>query len=174
MKWFRLSPRDNKLVRQELDNMLKAKTITPASSAWSFPAIIATKKDGKPRFCVDYRTLNSRMKTKPWPIPQTQEIFDALGGSRVFTTLDLFSGYRQIRMAEDCKEKTAFICRFGTFQFEVMPFGLMNAPFTFQKVMDHLFNDLEFVHVYLDDIVIASKNIGEHEGHLNLVLSRLK
>lgn len=128
--------------------------------------VIASKKDSKPRFCVDYRTLNGRMKADKWPLPRMEEIFDDLEGSKVFTTLDLFSSYWPLRMAEHCKEKTTFVCRFGTFQFEVMPFGLMSAPSTFQRIMDQLVRDLRFVHVYLDDVVVFSKSVKEHVAHL--------
>ena len=127
-----MPPKHQQIVREEIDKMLEAGIIKPASSAWSFPVVIATKKDGQPRFCVDYRQLNRVMKGDRWPIPLIQEIFDELKGSKVFTTLDLFSGYWQILMCDCCAEKTTFVCRYGTYQFQVMPFGLMNAPATFQ------------------------------------------
>lgn len=141
----RMAPKHNELVRDELQKMLRAGIVTSATSAWSFSVVIATKKDGKPRFCVDYRVLNQRMKGDRFPLPKIQEIFDELSGGAVFTTLDFFSGYWQIRMSEDCKEKTTFVCRYGTYQFEVMPFGLMNAPSTFQRMMDGLLGHLPFV-----------------------------
>ena len=165
----RLPPRHNEVVHEELRKMLEAGIITPSISAWSFPIVIASKKDGKPRFCVDYRTLNRRMKADRWPLPKNEEIFDDLEGSSVFTTLDLFSGYWQVRMAENCKEKTNFVCCFGTFQFEVMPFGLMNAPSTFQRMMDQLFRELSFVSVYLDDVVVFSRTVKEYIEHLDEV-----
>ena len=146
--------------------MLKAGIITASSSAWSFPVVIASKKEGKPRFCVDYRALNRVMKADRWPLPKIEELFDDLSGSRFFTTLDLFSGYWQVRMENSCKEKTTFICRFETFQFEVMPFGLMNAPSTFQRIMDFVFRTFNYVQVYLDDVVIHSSTIAEHTEHL--------
>ena len=92
----RLAPKHSDFVRKELNTMLNAGIITPASSAWSFPVEIATKKDGKPRFCVDYRTLNQRMKPVQFPMPKPEEIFEELVGSTVFITLDLFSGYWQV------------------------------------------------------------------------------
>ena len=162
----RLPPRHNGVVREELDKMLEAGIITPSVSAWSFPIVIASKKDGKPRFCVDYRTLNRRMKADRWPLLKIEEIFDDLEGSAIFTTLELFSGYWHVQMADKCKEMTTFVCRFGTFQFEVMPFGLMNAPSTFQRMMDQLFQGLSFARVYLDDVVVFSKSAEEHISHL--------
>ena len=135
----RLPPRHATMVRQELDKMLEAGIITPSRSAWSFTVVNASKKDGKPRFCVDYRALDRVMKAYRWPLPKIQEIFDDLSGSQFFRTFDRFSGYWQDRMDESCIEKTTFICRFGTFQFGVMQFGLMNAPSTFQRMMDFIF-----------------------------------
>ena len=116
--------------------MLEAGIITPAVSAWCFPVVIASKKDGRPRFCVDYRALNKVMKADRWPLPKIEEMFDDLQGSKLFASLELFTGYCQVRLSEEGKEMTTFVCRFGTFQFEVMPFGLMNAPSTFQRMMD--------------------------------------
>ena len=167
----RLAPKHNSIVRKEIDDMLEAGIIVPASSAWSFPVVIASKKDGKHRFCVDYRTLNRVMKADRWPLPKIEEIFDDLEGSTVFTTLDLFSGYWQVKMAEASKEKISFVTRYGTYQFEVMPFGLMNAPSTFQRMMDIVLKDLPFARVYIDDVVIFSKSLDEHLIHLKQVMS---
>ena len=94
----RMSPRHNDFIRKELDNLLDAGIITPASSAWSFPVVIATKKDGTLRFCVDYWSLNRVMKADRWPLPRIEEIFDELSGGSIFTTLDLLSGYWQVKM----------------------------------------------------------------------------
>lgn len=162
----RMAPKHNEIVRKELDGMLKAKIVTPEVSAWSFPVVIATKKDGKPRFCVDYRMLNQRMRADSFPLPKIQKIFDELAGGAVFSTLDFFSGSWQIRMSNRCKAKTTFVCRYGTFQFEVMPFGLMNAPSTFQRMMDGLLGGLQFAKVYLDDVVVFSKTMAAHMEHL--------
>ena len=169
----RLAPKHNEFVRKELDNLLDAGIIVPASSAWSFPIVIASKKDGSLRFCVDYRSLNRVMKADRWPLPRIEEIFDDLRGSTVFTTLDLFTGYWQVKMSETCKEMTTFVTRYGTFQFEVMPFGLMNAPSTFQRMMDVVLKGLEFVRVYIDDIVVFSKSMDDHISHLTDVFARL-
>ena len=95
--------------------MEEAGIIKPSISAWSFPVVIVRKMDGTTRFYVDYRLLNSQMKPDKWPLPKVQEIYDDLEGSKVFSTLDLFSGYWQVRMADECNEKTTFACRNGTF-----------------------------------------------------------
>ena len=114
-KLRRVPPAYNEIIKKEVDRMLKAGIITRIESAWTSPVVIVTKKDGSPRFCVDYRRLNAIMKRDRWPMPRVDEIFDEINGSKIFTTIDLFQGYWQIRMDEACKEKTTFICRYGTF-----------------------------------------------------------
>lgn len=116
--------------------MFRAGIITPECSAWSFPVVIARKKDEITRFYVDYRMLNQRIKADWWPLPNIEVIFEELRGGTIFTTLDLFTGYGQICMTEKCKEMTTFLCSFGKFKLEVMPLGLMNAPLTLQRMMD--------------------------------------
>ncbi len=103
--------------------MLEAGIITPVESPWISSVVIATKKDGSPRFCVDYRKLNAVMVGDRWPLLQIDEILDDMKGRTVLTTIELFQGYWQIKMYEACEEKTAFICRYGTFHFEVMLLG---------------------------------------------------
>ena len=169
----RMSPRDNQTVREEIDKMLRAGIIVPADSAWAFPVVIVAKKDGSPRFCIDYRILNGRIKPSRWPIPHIEEIFDDLRGAVIFTTLDLFSGYWQIQMEESHKDITTFTTRFGNFRFEVMPMGLINAPSTFQKMMDGLLKDIPFARAYLDDVVIFSASLEDHLEHLQVVLTLL-
>ena len=100
--------------------MLQAGIITPIESAWKSLIVLATKKDGSPRFCIEFRKLNAVMKSDKWPVPCVEEIFDDLRGSSVFSTLVLVQGYWKIKMDETCQEKTTFMCRFGTHQFEVM------------------------------------------------------
>ena len=152
---------------------MDAGIIVPASSDWSFPVVIASKRDGSLRFCVDYRSLNKVMNADRWPLPHIEEIFDDLRGKTVFTTLDLFTGYWQVRMADASKEMTTFITRYGTFQFEVMPFGLMNAPSTFQRMMDIVLQGFSVVRVYIDDVVVFSKSLDEHVRHLKEVFIRI-
>ena len=131
------------------------------------------KKDGKSRFCVDYRTLNRRMKADRWALAKTEEIFDDLEGSKVFSTFDLFSGYWQVWMAEQCKDKTTFVCCYGTYKFKIMPFGLMNAPSTFQRTMDLVFRDLGHVRCYLDYVLVHSRTWEERIAHLVKVIDIL-
>lgn len=118
--------------------------INPSDSSWSFPVVIATKEDGKRRFCVDYRTLHQRINPSRWPIPHIEEILDEVKGSHIFSTLYLFQRYWEVNMADACKEHTTFVTRFGAFSFAVMSFDLIDAPGTFQKMMEHLLKDLPF------------------------------
>jgi len=169
----RMPPTHNVIVKAEIEKMLRAGIIRPISSEWSFPVVIATKKDGKPRFCIDYRLLNQRMFADRWPLPKQLEIFDEMKSAVVFTGLDFFTGYWQFLMALECATYTTFTCRYGTYAWNVMPMGLMNAPSTFQRAMDKLLGDLPFVRVYLDDIIVFSESIEEHLEHLEVVLDRI-
>ncbi len=129
------------------------------------------------RFCVDYRALNSVKIKDKYPIPNIQLlIIDSLHGAKYFSTLDLLSGYWQIEIAEKHKYKTAFICEYGLYEFNCMPFGLCNAPGTFQQAMNNILKKVlyEFALVYLDDIIVFSKTIDDHITHLNAVFELLE
>ena len=127
------------------------------------------------RMCVDYRGLNDITIKNTFPIPRIDDLHDRLAHATIFTKLDLFTGYHQIPVHPPDRYKTAFITRYGTYQFNVMPFGLANAPATFQTAMNTLFYDLldKSVIVYLDDILIYSRNEYDHYAHLHDVFTRL-
>ncbi len=127
-----------------------------------------------PRFCVDYRNLNSVMHADRCPLLRVEEILVDMRGSSVFITIDLFQGYWQIKIDETCKKKAAFICRYGTFQIEVMPFGLMNSQATFQRMPDRILLNVAHVLCYVDDVVVFSKDTEEHASHLENVFATLK
>lgn len=114
------------------------------SSSWSFPVVIAKNKDGNPRFCVNYRFLNQRIKADLWPIPKIQKKLVDLSNGKFCTALELFSGYWQIIFGEEFKEKDTFVCTFGAFYFDFMPFELIKALSTFQRMMEHIFRELLF------------------------------
>lgn len=138
----------------------------PVSSHWSFRVVLVTNKDGKPRFCVEGGELKQKMKADRRHIPKIQEIFDKLAVGEVFSTLDLFSGCWKIRVDENCKEMTTLVFLSGTFQLEVVTLGLMNVPSNFQRMMDRILMDLEFVRTYLDDAVVFNCNIKKNWNNI--------
>ena len=125
---YRPSPENALFQSDEVDKMLKMKLITESESPWSSPVVVVGKKTGDKRFCVDYRKLNSFTKENAYPLPVIQELLDQMGGARYYSSLDLLSGYWQVEMAPEDREKTAFVTADGLFEFVVMPFGLCNAP----------------------------------------------
>lgn len=153
--------------------MLLANHIKPVASRWSVSIAVALKPDGSPCLCNDYRSLNNEMKAEGFPIPNMEEIVEYVSESEFFITMDLFSGYCQIPMAEDSKEMTTFTRKFGTFSWELTSFGLMNAPATFQLLTSSLIADLPFVRVYIDGGVVLSKTLQEHVGHDSQIIQRL-
>ena len=138
--------------------------------------MVVFKKTGEIRMCVDYRLINAKTRKDAYPLPRIDKSLDALTGAQWFSTLDLASGYTQVPMAEKDKAKTAFCTPFGLFEFNRMPFGLCNAPSTFQRLMERIFGDqsCQSLLLYLDDIVIFSQTFDQHLQRLELVLTRLK
>ena len=123
-------------MNEEVGKMLSKGVIRPSSSPWSSPVVMVRKKNGSWRFCIDYRKLNAVTHQDASPLPRIDATLESLAGSTLFTTLDLASGYWQVEIEEDDKEKTAFSTEKGLFEFNVMPFGLTNAPATFQRLME--------------------------------------
>src|SRR5690349_16650875 len=128
------------------------------------------------RLCVDYRALNEITVKNKYPLPRVEDLIDQLKGAKIFSKIDLRSGYHQIRIDEKDTEKTAFRTRYGHYEFLVLPFGLTNAPATFMDLMQQIFHEnLDvFVIIYLDDILIYSKTMKEHHKHLRVVLDILR
>lgn len=156
--------------------MLDKGWIRPSKSPWSAPTLFVKKKDGSLRLCIDYCAVNRLTIKDSYPIPRIDDVLDRLSNAKIFSKLDLASGYHQIRVAEKDVEKTAFGSRFGLFEFLVLPFGLINAPATFMKAMNSMFVEYlnEFIILYLDDILIYSRSRDEHWAHLKLVFRKLK
>jgi len=173
---YHLSPRELEEVKEQLTMLIEAGFIQPSKSPYGAPIIFVPKPNGKLRMCVDYRQLNSSTIKNRYPLPRIDELLDRLQGSSVFTKLDLQSGYWQIRIKEEDIPKTAFRTRYGHFEWKVLPFGLTNAPATFQALMNKVLQPYldRFVVVYLDDILIFSRSAEEHARHLQLVLEALE
>ena len=156
--------------------MQKQDVIEPSSSPWSSPIVLVGKKDGSTRFCVDYRKVNDVTHKDSYPLPRIDDTIDALAGSKWFSTLDLKSGYWQVQLSEEAKEKTAFSSGSGLWQFKVMPFGLCNAPATFERLMEQVLVGLptSTALVYLDDILIPGRSFAQQISNLHEVFGRLK
>lgn len=177
MRPYRLRERHKHEVKREIEEMLRDKIIRPSVSQWNTPLLVVPKKpdtNGQPRSIVviDFRKLNDLTIGDSFPLPNINDILDQLGNAKYFTTLDLASGYHQIPMAENDRQKTAFSTPTGHFEFNRMPFGLKNAPATFQRLMNTVLTGLQEIEclVYLDDIVIYSANLEEHNRRIRAVL----
>ena len=175
-RFRRVPPSDYDSVKAHINQLLEAQVIRESCSPYASPIVLVKKKDGSLRMCVDYRQLNSKTRRDAFPLPRIDESLDALSGARWFSTLDLASGYNQVPVAEKDKQKTAFCTPFGLFEFNRMPFGLCNAPSTFQRLMERIFGAQHFqtLLLYLDDVIVFSSSVDEHLERLELVLSRLQ
>ncbi|MBV2113416.1 MAG: hypothetical protein KUF82_20885, partial [Candidatus Thiodiazotropha sp. (ex Ctena orbiculata)] len=164
-------------VDQELNKMLAQGIVEPSDSPWSAPICLVKKKDGSCRFCIDFRNLNAITLKDAYPLPRIDDTLDSLAGSLWFSTLDLASGYWQIKVSEKSKKKTAFVTPHrGLYHFNVMPFGLTNAPATFQRLMERVLYGLtpQKCLCYLDDIIIVGETFEIALENLKLVFERLK
>ncbi|GJY89405.1 putative reverse transcriptase domain-containing protein [Tanacetum coccineum] len=167
-------------VRQELSDQLQELAdrgfIRPSTSPWGAPVLFVKKKDGSSRMCIDYRELNKLTVKNRYPLPRIDDLFDQLQGLSVYSKIDLRSGYHQLRVRDEDIPKTAFRTRYGHYEFQVMPFGLTNAPAVFMDLMNRVCKPYldTFLIVFLDDILIYSRNKEEHADHLRIILELLK
>ncbi|GJT68388.1 putative reverse transcriptase domain-containing protein [Tanacetum coccineum] len=173
---YRLAPSELKELSDQLKELLEKGFIRPSSSPWGAPVLFVKKKDGSFRMCIDYRELNKLTVKNRYPLPRIDDLFDQLQGSSVYSKIDLRSGYHQLRIREEDIPITAFRTRYGHYEFQVMSFGLTNAPAVFMDLMNRVCKPYldKFVIVFIDDILIYSKNKEEHEKHLKIILELLK
>jgi len=173
---YRMSHEELKELKVQLEELLAKGYIKPSKSPYGAPVLFVHKKDGTLRMCVNYRALNKATVKNQCPLPRIDDLFDYLSGAKVFSRIDLRSGYYQIRITEGDEEKTACRTRYGSYEFLVMPFGLTNAPATFCTLMNDIFREWldDFVVVYIDDILIYSVSLEEHAEHLRKVFQRLR
>jgi hypothetical protein len=173
---YRMPPAELAELKKQLQELLDKGFIRPSTSPWGCPALFVKKKDESLRLCIDYRPLNAVTIKNKYPLPRIDVLFDQLVGAKVFSKIDLRSGYHQIKIRASDIPKTAFSTRYGLYEYLVMSFGLTNAPAYFMYLMNSVFMpELDkFVVVVIDDILVYSKNKEEHAGHLHVVLQRLR
>ncbi|TIA84742.1 hypothetical protein E3P99_04121 [Wallemia hederae] len=173
---YRLNFVEQEELKKQLKQLLDSKLIRPSTSPYGSPVLFVKKKSGELRMCIDYRALNNITIKNRYPIPRVDELLDQMANARYFSKLDLTSGYWQMRIKDEDIPKTGFTSRFGHFEFMVMPFGLCNAPASFQYLMNSMLQEYldDFAVVYLDDIMIYSKSREDHLHHLKLVFDKLK
>ena len=173
---YQLSPVELSAMKDYVQKLLDTGKIRPSKSPYGAPLFFVKEKGKELRGVVDYRGLNRITKRNNAPIPRSDEMFDTLGEARVFSRMDMKTGFHQIRVKARDIEKTAFNTKYGQFEYLVMPMGLCNSPATFQSLMNRIFYDCidVFLVVYMDDLLIFSKDESSHMDHLRIVLSRLQ
>jgi hypothetical protein len=173
---YKRSVEELKGLKKQLTELQEAGYLRSSSSPWGAPVLFVQKKDGSQRMCVDYRSLNDVTVKNKYPLPHIEDLFDQMRGARVFSKIDLRSGYHQMKIRPSDIPKTAFSTRYGLYEFTVMSFGLTNAPAYFMNLMNKVFMEYlyRFVVVFIDDILIYSRSESDHEQHLRLVLQKLR
>jgi transposase InsO family protein len=173
---YKMSAAQLQELKKQLTELLDKGWIRPSNSPYGAPVLFVQKKDGSLRCVADYRWLNSATIKSRYPLPNIQDLFDQVRGAKVFSKLDLASGYHQVPVNPADIPKTAIVTRYGQFEYTVMPFGLCNAPATFSRMMNQVLGPFldDFVVVYLDDVLIFSKSLDEHVQHVRTVLDVLR
>lgn len=176
---YRLSHAENLELQRQVADLLAKGLITPSNSPYAAPVLFVRKKDGTFRMCIDYRALNDVTIKDRFPLPNIQDLLDSLAKARIFSKIDLRSGYNQVLVKPEDRHKTAFVTNEGQYEFNVLSFGLCNAPGTFQRMMNRVLEPFmkgtqRFVLVYLDDVIIFSQTDEEHQRHVREVLDALR
>ena len=173
---YRLAQDEQDELRRQLTDLVERGLVRPSSSPFGAPVLFVRKKDGTLRMCIDYRALNKITVKDKYPLPRIDDLLDRLHSAKLFSALDLWSGYWQSRVAEADVHKTAFCTRYGSFEWLVLPFGLTNAPSGFQRLLHSVLGPYldEFCLVYIDDVLVYSADPADHDRHLRLVLDKLR
>lgn len=169
---YRMAPRELKELKEQLRDFLEKGFIRPSVSPWGAPVLFVTNKDGSLQMCIDYRQLKKVTIKNKYPLPRIDDLFDQLQGTKLFSKIDLWSRYHQLKVREQDIQKTSFRTRYGHFEFLVMSFGLTNAPTAFMDLMNLVFKLFldSFVIVFIDDILVYSRSREDHADHLRTVL----
>ena len=173
---YRMAPTEMKELKIQMEELVRKGFIRPSTSPWGAPALFVKKKDGSLKLFIDYRQLNRVTIRNQYPLPRIDDLFDQLQGAKVFSKIDLRSGYYQLKIKGIDVPKTAFRTRYGHYEFMVMPFGLTNAPAAFMDLMNRVFRPYldRFVIVFIDDILVYSSSREKHAEHLRIVLETLR
>jgi hypothetical protein len=173
---YRMAANQLAELEEQLQELLDKGYIHPSASPLGAPVIFVPKKDGTQRMCVDYRSLNEVTIKNKYPLPRIDDLFDQLNGACIFSKIDLRSGYHQLKIRATDIPKTAFITRYGLYEYTVMSYGLTNAPAYFMYMMNKVLMEYfdKFMVVFINDILIFSKNEEEHDEHLRLILQKLR
>ena len=159
---YRVSPMKKELLDKEVQYMLENDIIEESQSNWSSPCILVPKHDGGFRFCTDFRKVNDKTKSDSFPIPRIADCIDQIGNAKFVSTFDMLKGYWQVPLTQRAREISAFVTPSGLYQYKVMPFGMKNAPATFQRMVNKLVRNIDGCEGYIDDVVIFSDNWSDH------------
>ena len=171
-----MAPAELKELKVQMEEMVNKGFVRPSTSPWGAPILFVKKKDGSMQLCIDYKELNKVTIRNQYPLLRIDDLFDKLQGAKVFSKIDLRSGYHQLRVHDEDVPKTAFRTRYGHFDFLVMPFGLTNAPAAFMDLLNRISRPYldQFVIVFIDEILIYSGSGEEHAKNLRIILQTLR
>ncbi|GFW81336.1 retrovirus-related Pol polyprotein from transposon 17.6 [Trichonephila clavipes] len=170
-----MNPVKKEVLREQIEELLRQNVIEECESPYAAPMVLVLKSNGKVRLCVDYRKLNLVTKVDAYPLPRMDDLLNEATPTSFMSTIDLQSGYHQVKVADVDQGQTAFVCPFGTYRYLRMPFGLRNAPATFQRLIDKFRSGLKdvFALSYLDDIIVLSETFEKHLKDLEIFFERL-
>ena len=171
---YRVNPQKRNYLQKEIEYMLANDIIEPSKSAWSSPCLLVPKHDKSFRFCTDFQKVNALTKADSFPLPRIEDCINCVGQSCYVSKFDLLKGYWQVPLTERAKEVSAFITPDGFFQYKVMPFGMRNAPATFQRLINHVIQGLKGCEAYIDDVIVYSDSWKEHIEQISTFFKRVQ